>query len=121
MIQQHYFDAIVRRIVHSRNPLEREHIFLGTHAEYGYPVLVHKHGIAVFSVSSEEDVFPLKRIPRVYNSANDCIEIVLLDHSNSSLSSVHSIAARCIQSGRAPVAIRALSRKNVGSSKCKKK
>src|ERR1051326_429141 len=42
MIQQHYFDAIVRRIVHSRNPLEREHIFLGTHAEYGYPVLVHK-------------------------------------------------------------------------------
>src|SRR5690242_3808490 len=36
------FDAVVRRLQNSRNPLEREHILLGFHAEYGYPILLHK-------------------------------------------------------------------------------
>lgn len=37
-----FWDAAVGRLLSSRNKLEREHVLLGTHAEYGYPVLLHK-------------------------------------------------------------------------------
>lgn len=39
---KHYWDAVVRRLLNSRNKLEREHVLLGLHAEYGYPILLHK-------------------------------------------------------------------------------
>jgi hypothetical protein len=39
---EHHWDAIAGRLQKSKNKLEREHVCLGTHAEYGYPVLVHK-------------------------------------------------------------------------------
>src|SRR5262245_36106556 len=38
----HYWDAVIDRLLKSKHPLEREHLLFGTHAEYGYPVLVHK-------------------------------------------------------------------------------
>jgi len=40
--ERHYWDAVVGRLQNSKNRLEREHFFLGTHAEYAYPVLVPK-------------------------------------------------------------------------------
>jgi hypothetical protein len=36
------WDALVGRLLKSSNRLEREYVFLGWHAEYGYPVLVPK-------------------------------------------------------------------------------
>lgn len=36
------WDAVTSRLLNSRNRLEREHICLGFHAEYGYPILYHK-------------------------------------------------------------------------------
>jgi hypothetical protein len=39
---RHYWDAVAGRLQNSENPLEREHIWLGTHAEYGHPVLLHR-------------------------------------------------------------------------------
>src|SRR5579883_885283 len=39
---EHFFDAVVGRLQGSLNSLERQHIWLGTHAEYGYPVLFRK-------------------------------------------------------------------------------
>jgi hypothetical protein len=39
---KYQFDEIVRRLQNSKNKLEREHVYIGTHAEYGYPVLIHK-------------------------------------------------------------------------------
>jgi hypothetical protein len=38
----HFWDAVVGRLQGSSSSLEREHIWLGTHAEYGYPVLLHR-------------------------------------------------------------------------------
>jgi hypothetical protein len=39
---EHFFDAVVGRLQGSLNSLERQQIWLGTHAEYGYPVLFHR-------------------------------------------------------------------------------
>lgn len=40
--EHHYWDGIVGRLLKSSNKTERQHLFLGFHAEYGYPVLIPK-------------------------------------------------------------------------------
>jgi hypothetical protein len=38
----HFWDAVIGRLQGSNNQRERDHLWLGTHAEYGYPVLLDK-------------------------------------------------------------------------------
>ena len=69
---EHFWDAVIGRLQNSSNRLEREHLWLGAHAEYGYPFLLHERILKEHvqfmgdSGSGKTSRFSRRRLPSGY-------------------------------------------------------
>ena len=99
--ERHYWDAVVGRLQNSDNQLERKHLFLGTHAEYRYPVLIprwlvnqHIH-IQGDSGSGKTSRLLVPLIIQLIRGGGSAVVIFDLKGERSQLEAVRKEAAQC--------------------------